>query len=334
VRRLSIVVLLAACTHHDSAPLTYQWGPYPLAAGQEITTDCVSATLHNATDLYVNAVEFDSSAGFHHSNWFVVPDYQFAGPDGTWTCTDRNFDELAAATVGSVLFAQSTQSPHEVQQFAPGVAIKVPAHSKIVADTHLLNTTDNAMTVPLSLTLRTIPATSVTTRLAALSFQNQALGLPPRRLSKFSIDCDLSAAYQQTFGRAPDFSIYYALAHYHKLGTGLTLEAVRDDGTATTIYSTAQAVGSPLGGTLDPAFSMAGFSRIRLACTFDNPRDATVGWGFGDQEMCVFLAFTDSPDNIGGGTTAWNDAGTGVDDGTMVSFTHACDTPILVDASH
>ena len=38
-----------------------------------------------------------------------------------------------------------------------------------------------------------------------------------------------------------------------------------------------------------------------------------MGWGVGDQEMCVFLAFTDAPDNIGGGTVDWNNAGAGVD---------------------
>jgi hypothetical protein len=328
---LPLVIATASCT--QSSTHTYSWGPYALAPGQEITSQCVSATIGNATDLYASSVEFSSSIGFHHSNWFVVPEHLF-GADGTWPCNDRSFDELAAATAGNVLFAQSTQSPHEVQAFAPGVAIKIPARSKIVADTHLLNSSDSAMTVPLSLTIRTIPLREVTTQLAAMSFQDQALGLPPHRTSRFSVDCDLSAAYQQKLGRAPDFSIYYALAHYHKLGTGMTLEAVRDDGSAVPIYSTASMIGNPLGGALEPPFAMTGFSRIRLACTFDNPRDASVGWGFGDQEMCVYLAFTDSAYDIAGGTAAWNDAGTGIDDGTTVSFTHACDTPILVDASH
>jgi hypothetical protein len=46
---------------------------------------------------------------------------------------------------------------------------------------------------------------------------------------------------------------------------------------------------------------MTGYKKLRFACDFYNPRAQAVEWGFGDQEMCVFLAFSDSPYAWGGG---------------------------------
>ena len=155
-----------------------------------------------------------------------------------------------------------------------------------------------------------------------------------RRASRFAVtECDLAKRHQEILGRPPDFSIYYGLAHYHALGTGLTIEAVRDDGTAATIFSTSQQIGSPLGGAIDPPFSITGFSKLRFACSFDNPRDAVVGWGTGDQEMCVFLAYTDSRYSWAGGAILQDPPGPGVDLGSFVEFTHGCDV-YGVDAVH
>ena len=69
----------------------------------------------------------------------------FDGPDGTWRCDDARLRRGGRrASPAASLFAQSTQATHEVQQFPPGVAIVIPAHSRIVAGTHLLNTGDES----------------------------------------------------------------------------------------------------------------------------------------------------------------------------------------------
>ncbi|MDB4955521.1 MAG: hypothetical protein JWO36_3090 [Myxococcales bacterium] len=333
--RALLVIAVAACGQDTApAPRSFAFGPYSLTPGQEITDQCVSVTLHNDAPIYVNSVELTTGPGFHHSNWFYVPEFVAPGADGTWQCGDRNFLDVVAGVQGGVLFAQSTQATHELQAFAPGVAIKIPAHSRIIGDTHLLNAGDAAITIPLSLAIAEIPKADVTTELAALSFENQALGLPPHKASKFTITaCDIASEHQAQFGRAPDFSIYYALPHYHTLGTGLSFEAVRADGTSTVIYETTHRVGDALGGIIDPPFSMVGYTKIRFSCSYDNPRDTTVHWGFGDQEMCVFLAFTNSTRTWGGGALMYENPGPGVDTGTEVDFTHGCQV-ISNDASH
>jgi hypothetical protein len=323
--RQALLLALAACSGGGGSapsPMTFTFGPYHLTPSQEITDQCVSATLHNETELYINSVELSTATGFHHSNWFYVTDNLYDGPDGTWDCDSRNFDQANAATHGGVLFAQSTQSPHEVQKFPDGVALVIPPHARIVATTHLLDAGDNPLDVPLSLTIT--PIADVQTRLAALSFENESIEIPPHRQSKFTIDCDIDTQSRNLTGAGPDFNVYYALAHYHDLGTGLTLEAVRSDGTTTTVYQTANRIGDTLGGAISPAFSMQGYEKLRMSCSYNNDRDQTVGWGVGDQEMCVMLAFTDSPFTWGGGVITPDGAGPGSDTGTEIDYTHAC----------
>jgi hypothetical protein len=325
-----LLVLAAACgggtsdPADDTSPKSYAFGPYTVAAGEEVVSNCVQITLHNDADVYVNSVELTTGPGFHHSNWFYVPEADFFGDDGTFPCDSRNFSEPSAAIFGGVLFAQSTQTPHEIQAFPPGVAVRVPAHSKLFAQIHLLNATDAPVTLNPSIALTPLALADVTTQLAAISFEDQALGLPPQKQSRFTVDCDLAPQSNLLTGADPTFHIYYALAHYHTLGTGLTFEAVRPDGTATMIYSTTTHIGDTLGGPIDPAFDMTGYTRLRVSCNYFNNTDATVQWGTGNQEMCVFLAFSDSAYNWGGGATSPDAPGDATPDGDVMTYKHAC----------
>jgi hypothetical protein len=318
-----LVFVLAACGSDPATapePRTFEFGPYPLTAGQEINNQCVSAALDNDEPLYINSVELTTGPGFHHSNWFWVPDNVFAGPDGTWKCDDRQYDEANAGIYGGVLFAQSTQAQHEVQTFPEGAAIVIPPHSRIVAGTHLLNTGEDALSVPL--TLKITPIAEATTPLAAMSFTNESITLPPHRVSRMSMECDL-----KKIGNLPSvsFKVYYALAHYHELGRAMAIDAVRDDGTTSTIFTTAGRVGDALGGTINPLFDMTGFSKIRYYCEFDNERDVTVRWGVGDQEMCTFLSFIDGDFKIAGGALNYNETPTITDNGAYIDYAYPCD---------
>ena len=315
----------AACTSDGAQQHSYPFGPFDIAAHQEVVNTCVQITLHNDAPTYIQSVELTTGPGFHHSNWLFVPETAYPGDDGAFRCSDRAYNEAIAAAYGGVLFAQSTQDPHEVQAFPAGVAVKLPAHSKLIAQIHLLNPQDAALHLTPTIQLGSIPQADVATVLSAISFADEALGLPVHKDSQFTVDCDLAPLYNQRYQRNPDFKIYYALAHYHALGTGLRLEAVRPDGTATTMFTTDHRVGDSLGGPVDPTFDMTGYTRLRLSCDYTNPRDSVVGWGVGDQEMCVFLAFSDSPANWGGGAITPDAPGdpTLLGNGVM-AYSHAC----------
>jgi hypothetical protein len=69
---------------------------------------------------------------------------------------------------------------------------------------------------------------------------------------------------------------------------------------------------------------MTGFSKVRFSCDFFNPRSEVVKWGVGDQEMCVFLAFTDSAFNWGGGVNMPEPPQNEVQVGNMMQYTNPC----------
>jgi hypothetical protein len=332
--RRGLLALLApfvvvACETDDAvdpyAARSFTFGPIEVPANFEDTSKCVQISIDNPDALYVNQVELTTGPGFHHSNWFYVPAHVFAGDDGIYNCNERAFDQAVAGIFGGVFFAQSTQAHHEIQAFPPGMAIKVPPKFKLVASIHLLNTGDEPLTLTPTIGFQPLPPDALDRLLTSVTFEYHPLSLPPRKQSRFSVECDLDEKHQLIFGRAPDFKIHHALAHYHEFGTRLAIEAVKDDGTAATIYTTTTAIGDALGGTLDPAFDMTGYSKIRLTCDYYNNTDAMIRYGNGDGEMCIFNAFSDSPYKWAGGALGNDiDPNSGVDADGMVTFTRTC----------
>ncbi len=271
----------------------------------EIAWQCQSWTIGNDEPIYVREVRAENDGAWHHSNWFFVPDSFFDGPDGTWGCSERGFDEVTAGVAGGVLFAQSTQALADVQTFPQGAAVVIPAHSRIVGNIHLLNLESTARSVSIRITMETLPEAAVVTRLVPMSFTNLALAIPPRAESLWAMDCDFSAGPAAPF----DFRVYYALPHFHSLGTYFKLEAFGGSAAPTTIVETEPIQGDSWAVTLDPPVDITGATTIRMTCGYDNPRDSVVRYGIGDQEMCVFLAFTDARFKYAGQATASEPAG-------------------------
>ncbi len=325
MKRLLLLISVVGCANpHPYTARVLPFGPFEVGPGEEVTSKCVQITLGNVEDLFINSVELETGPGFHHSNWFYVPESTCRGDDGTYDCNDRDFSEPVAAVFGGVLFAQSTQSERETQQFPAGVIVRIPARSKLVTQIHLLNSSETTLHLAPQITLQPIPEADVSIILSAISFQNHALALPPNMESRFTVECDLSQQHQQMLSRAPDFKIYYGLGHYHELGTGLAIEAMTAEGDTVPVFSTENRVGDAMGGPIDPAFDMTGFSKLRFSCEYFNPRQATVRWGVGDQEMCVFLAFSDSPLNWGGGVNTDQEPDNPVQVGNAMHFTNSC----------
>ncbi|HEY5924379.1 MAG TPA: hypothetical protein VIV11_22030 [Kofleriaceae bacterium] len=321
---LLALVALAACSG-DGEDNVYEFGPFDVAAQEEVTSKCVQISLHNADTIFINSVELTTGPGFHHSNWFFVPEHRFAGAEGTFNCKDRDFNIAAAAATGGVFFAQSTQSTHEVQAFPTGMAIPLPPRTKLIGQIHLLNRSDEDLVINPSLKLTPIPEAEVTKKLAGISMEFHPLSLPPRKQSRFTVDCDLEPYRDVEKNRDLDFNIYYTLAHYHQYGTRMLLEAVTPTDTASTIYTTTNSIGDALGGPLLPPFPMTGNTRLRLTCEYYNNTDAMIYYGNGDGEMCVFLAFSDSPWLWGGGVLDETpDPTSGVDQGGVMTFTRNC----------
>jgi hypothetical protein len=292
-----------ACTFEaDVSTLT-------VGGGVEDEDTCQSWTLNNPTELWVSEIAETNTGAYHHANWFFVPDDQFKLPDGIWKCDENNFSELVAGLEGGFLFALSTQSTGETQSLPPGSAIRIPPYSRIIGSSHLLNTSDDAVTTTLHLKLQTIPPTQVTAKLAPARISYHDLKIAPSAHSAFTEECDLSAAYDGLYHRPLAYKLYYTLSHYHALGTYQQLEIMGGPRDGEVIVRH-EGFGDNAGHAIDPPLDLAaaGAKGLRLTCGYNNPRNAQVGWGIGDQEMCVMAlqAVTDFAydADVADGTTA------------------------------
>lgn len=271
-----------ACTFEaDVSTLT-------VGAGMEDEDTCQSWTLNNPTELWVNTIAQSNEGGYHHANWFFVPDDQFKLPDGTWSCNQNNFSELVAALEGGYLFALSTQSHDETQQLPHGSAIRIPPYSRIIGSSHLLNTSDEAVTTTMHLAIKTVPPADVQAKLAPARISYHDLHLEPNTKSSFTTECNLATAHQDTLHKPLAYTLYYVLVHYHQLGLYQQLEIAGGPRDGEVIMRH-DGFGDNAGHAIEPPLDLvaAGATGLRLTCGYNNPRSAAVGWGIGDQEMCV-----------------------------------------------
>jgi hypothetical protein len=211
-----------------------------------------------------------------------------------WRCRDRGYDQLGAALAGGVLYAQSTQASHEVQKFPNGAAVRLPPYVKIISDVHILNASSSQVKGHARLSLYTLPLAEVTVKLAPFHLGFETLEIPPLQESRTQGACEIDSIYQNTFNRGFDPKVYYILPHFHSLGFHFFVEHMGGARDKQSIFDSQGAVGEARGMAFDPPLDLKGDLGLRFGCDFDNRTDKTVGWGFGDQEMCELLCFSDS----------------------------------------
>jgi hypothetical protein len=284
---------LAQCETLPGTPLTHRFEDLVIPSGGEESSLCLSWFLNNPEEIWVNTVEFENAGWFHHSNWFFVPQGTMGySPDESWYgCGGEGFDENAAAVVGGVVFAQSTQIAYEVQYLPTGTAIRIPPYSRIIGAVHLLNYGAEAQTTHAQMTLHTMKKAEVETPLTPFRLTYSALTLPPKMESEFTGECDLREDYSDLTGKDLDISLYYALPHFHGLGTSFSLEVLGGEKDGDVIFEQSGFGLDPYGRTFAEPIDLTGAHGIRFSCGYFNPREESVGWGIGDQEMCVMLGF-------------------------------------------
>ena len=277
-----------------SVRITRAFGELELFPHEDNASRCVSWTVGNEQPIYAQAVLMANEGGFHHSNWFVVSENDFEGPDGYWRCRDRGYDEVSAARRGTVLFAQSTQSFTEEQRLTPGAVIKLPARAKVVAGLHTLNPSPRESRTRLWLTLEPLHPAEVTTVVTPLAIQYQDLDIPAQSQSWFTADCDFGNRYETLTSEPLDMRLHYILPHYHYLGNyfDVTVKGGVYDGMS--VFRLEGFDGDANGRTYSPPLELTGATGLRVTCGYDNWRSENIRWGNGDGEMCVMLALIEA----------------------------------------
>ncbi len=276
----------------ERATLVHTFGVYSLTSHEEIEP-CVQWTLHNDEPIYVNAVTLVNDGGFHHSNWFVVPEDLYAGDDGYWSCGSRGFDNLEAAVKGTVLFAQSTQSRYEKMPLPTGVVIKVPPRHKVISQTHLLNLGSSDLDTELRVALDIIHPRDVEVVAAPMHLDYRDLQILPNQRTRFTGDCAFASAYEGVANHPLDLKLYYVLPHYHGFGEYFRLEVLGGPQDGEVLFQLDGFNGGANGKAFDPPYDLSGADGLRFACGYNNWTDNLLGYG-GNQEMCAMLGLADS----------------------------------------
>jgi hypothetical protein len=288
-------------------------GDRRLGAGEETVT-CWSRTLDNEAALYLEAVSFTNLGSFHHSNWFVVPQSVYEGPDGTWDCAERGFEELSAALSGAVLFAQSTQAWTETQRLSEGAVIKVPPRSKIVADLHLLNLSPTERETEAWLELHLVHPWFVDVVLKPMMLAYYDLRIPAQAESRFTARCE----------GLPNIDLYYALPHYHATGNYFSLQLEDDALGPLDLFSVEGFSADVVGQSFDVPIPFGDYDALRFTCGYDNWLDRELQWGIGADEMCVMLGLIDSTDIVTGVVLG------GTEEGEMIDGVRTFEGPCQV----
>jgi hypothetical protein len=280
-----------SCTDIGGSAVPHDFTMFTTEAGKEVLGLCQSWTVNNADELWVNAVELEQDEASHHSNWTFVPDDLYDGPDGVWPCDDRKYSQLDAALKGGVLYAQSTQTTHEVQKFPAGAAVRIPPYSRVIGDVHLLNTGSAAVTGHAKLTLHTLAADDVKVKLVPFHLTYDGLDLPPHAASRFTGNCEMGSQFP---GGVLDMKVYYILPHTHALATRFFVNVLGGPADGKSLLETRGFDSGAHGRAFDPPYDMSAAQGFSFGCQYLNPRDVDVKWGFGDQEMCELLGFAEA----------------------------------------
>ncbi len=275
------------------ARVVHSFGVTELAPAEEIQP-CIQWTIGNDEPVYINKVTMTNDGGYHHSNWFVVPETYAEGEDGFFNCGERGFSEIEAALAGTVLTAQSTQSRFEVMQLPEGVVVKAPPKHKIIAGGHLLNLSADAYPTELRMELEIIHPKMVDVVTAPFRLSYTALDIPPFGESHFSGDCEIKSLYETQSGGPLDLTLYYVLPHYHYLGSYFDLSILGGPRDGESVFRLDGFNADANGAALEPPLKLDGAEGLSFTCGYDNWRDVSIGWGIGDQEMCVMLGLADS----------------------------------------
>jgi hypothetical protein len=277
------------------ARIVHAFGSVELAAGEE-TTPCVQWTLNNDQPIYIDKVTLTNGGGYHHSNWFVVPNNFASGEDGYFNCGDRGFNEVSAATAGTVLFAQSTQSRIEEQDLPDGVTIKVPPDHKVIGSLHLLNINTQPLDTPLNMAFDIIHPRDVDVVVTPFRLTYYPLEIEPNGETRFQGNCNFREDYERAAGKEMDLKLYYVLPHYHELGNAFRLDLLGGENDGETLFALEGFNAEANGQAFDPPIDFAtnDADGLSFTCGYNNPRDEMVGWGIGDQEMCVMLGLADA----------------------------------------
>ncbi len=186
-----------------------------------------------------------------------------SGPLGSWDVT------------GIVALAQDPEGPDT--EMPPGVAIRLPAGSIVLMNTHYLNASSEPLETDARINLYSIPDAEVKTEGGFLLFFNPFIRVPALGASSARMRCPVPS----------DVNIVSLASHMHRRGVHFSADLVDAEGSPEeTLFETDQWTDVPTRQWL-PGKSLPAGSAVDFRCAYENPESRVVAQGPTTRdEMC------------------------------------------------
>ena len=242
---------------------------------------CMHIPFDVPEDMYVQKSDIYQMKGGHH---VMVVYFPPSAPidDAPHECGDADMGNMRLVGVG-------TADGHGIT-LPDGVAMKIPAGSRIFTQSHYLNLTDGPITAQDVIDLHMVPADQVENLAGSFTEVDLTFDIKPHSTLTRVIDCHVPV----------NMTVPYMLPHMHEWGQHASIELIHgDSGASDMIYdsdwSKALRDDFPL-ANLDPFMHLTTADRIVTTCTWRNDGDEDLRF---PREMCAtFMPYYPSADGL------------------------------------
>ncbi len=191
-------------------------------------------------------------------------------------------DEHTTVMKNATSWVTGGQTPIENADFPNGAALPFASGEILLLQGHFINASGAPSDAHVSLTLRTVSASSVEANAGVLRFYDPFIVVPPRGTSRAGMRCTIKK----------DIVLLSAAAHMHARGVNYAafLDPPGGPRATTPFYTTTDG--------MRPTFflgfmKIAAGSKIRFECDYESKEDRTIVQGLSAEqnEMCMFNAF-------------------------------------------
>jgi hypothetical protein len=241
-------------------------------------------SIGNTEDIYVTKFEALCRPGTHHLIAYGYRNENNPINPQVGVMRDQNLPDGRGninLTMGSGSMYCGAQEANFVQQFPPGVAVKIPANATLDMNSHYFNLTDNTIFGEVFLNFETIPENEVTELLEYDEIDNiENLFLPAGE--------ETTIEYTQLFSEK--IQIRQMFSHMHKRGKRFLVYKVGGANDGELLYSAFDYQHPPY-MFFDTPLVVEATEGIKTIVTYDNETDHDISFGVTSEDEMGILFF-------------------------------------------
>jgi hypothetical protein len=248
--------------------------PYTLAAGQEVTYQCMATTVHFTGTAYINAFTPHTPQGVHHLVLFI--DHTHSQPEGEFPCAFVSGGPLTP------IYAAGINANPTV--FPTGVGYPLQDGDQLVLQVHELNAGCNSINGTAGLDVGLAPpGTQITP--AQVSFVGNVTFTVPMGAAGYQVNGQCSHLPAGT-------NVFAVFPHMHQIGASINVSLDTPSGPQTLANVTPWRFTEQPVINVSPIAQVAAGGRESVTCTYNNTTNQPVSFGQSStDEMCFAITY-------------------------------------------